>query len=307
MLSFVIPVKDEAASLPVLYTELLSVIKNLHQNYEIIFINDGSTDRTKEVLNSLSRKNSHLSTFHFRANFGKSEALAYGFSRSRGDIIIMLDADLQDNPTDIPILLNKLKEGYDLVVGWRKKRKDNLIKKISSLLFNSGTRWLSKVNLHDYNCGLKVLKREVANQLHLHGELHRFIPVLAAKLKYKVTEIPVRHRFRRFGVSKFGIGRSWRAVIDLLTVLFLTHYEGKPAHFFGLFGFLLAFVGFIFNAYVAYIRITTGTTGNHIPLLLAGILFMMVGFQLISIGLIAEMITNYRKNNPTYEQTDYRL
>lgn len=300
-MSFVIPVKDEAASLTVLYEELLAVIKASRQSYEILFINDGSTDDTRNMLDALKTKNSHVHVTHFRANFGKSEALAFGISHCRGDIVIMLDADLQDNPADIPVLLNKLNEGYDMVVGWRKRRHDNTSKRLSSLLFNAGTRWLSKVNLHDFNCGLKIMKMEVAKQLHLHGELHRFIPVLAAKLKYRVTEVAVRHRPRSFGISKFGIGRSWRAMIDLLTVLFLTHYEGKPAHFFGLLGFLLAFIGFVFNAYVTYIRITTGTTGHHIPLLLAGILFMMVGFQLISIGLIAEMITHYSKHKPTYE------
>lgn len=302
MLSFVIPVKDEAASLPFLYDELLALTKSMHQPYKILFVNDGSSDNSKEILDALSAKDRHVHVTHFRANFGKSEALAYGCSHSRGSIIIMLDADLQDNPSDVPILLNKLKEGYDLVVGWRKKRYDSAGKRLSSCLFNAGTRWLSNVSLHDYNCGLKVMKREVADQLHLHGELHRFIPVLAAKLKYRVTEVSVRHRPRRYGTSKFGIGRSWRAIIDLLTVLFLTHYEGKPAHFFGLFGFILAFIGFVFNAYVTYIRITTGTTGHHIPLLLAGILFMMIGIQLISIGLIAEMIIHYyNKELPTYE------
>lgn len=301
MLSFIIPVKDEASSLPILYTELLSVVKLLHQPYEILFINDGSSDDSKKILDGFKKKNSRVSVTHFRANFGKSEALAHGLTQSRGDIVITLDADLQDNPSDIPLLLAKLKEGCDLVVGWRKIRNDKLSKQFSSLLFNGGTRWLSKVNLHDVNCGLKVMKAEVARQLHLHGELHRFIPILASKLKYRVMEVPVRHRARRFGSSKFGIGRSWRAIIDLFTVLFLTHYEGKPAHFFGLLGFSFAFLGFIFNAYVTYIRLTTGSTGNHIPLLLAGILLMVMGLQLISIGLIAEMITHYSKHKPTYE------
>lgn len=302
MLSFIIPVKDEAASLPFLYDELLALTKAMRQPYEILFVNDGSSDDSREILDVLSAKNRHVRVTHFRANFGKSEALAYGCSRSRGNIIITLDADLQDNPSDIPVLLEKLNEGYDLVVGWRRKRHDSAGKRLSSFLFNAGTRWLSKVILHDYNCGLKVMRRGVAGQLHLHGELHRFIPVLAAKLKYRVAEVPVRHRPRRFGISKFGYGRSWRAIIDLLTVLFLTHYEGKPAHFFGLFGFILAFIGLVFNTYVTYIRITTGTTGHHIPLLLAGILFMMIGIQLISIGLIAEMIIHYyNKKLPTYE------
>lgn len=299
MISIVIPVKDESASLQALYDELLDVLKVIRKPYEIIFVNDGSTDNSKEILDSIAGKNEHVRVIHFRANFGKSEALAYGFSRCKGDIIT-LDADLQDDPNDIPKLLLKIHEGYDVVVGWRQKRKDTFDKRISSFLFNSGTRFLSRVNLHDYNCGLKAIRSNVAQQLHLHGELHRFIPVLAAKLKYRVAEIPVSHRKRRFGASKFGLSRSWRGVIDLLTVLFLTHYEGKPAHFFGLYGFILTSIGLIINIYLTYLRITTGRVGPHIPLLLAGILLMVVGVQLISIGLIAELVTSLSRRKTDY-------
>lgn len=300
MTSVVIPVKNEAQSLPTLYQELVTVLKKISPSYEIILVNDGSTDNSKNVLESLTKRDSHVRIFHFRANFGKSEALAFGLARAKGETIITLDADLQDNPNDIPKLLKKLNEGYDLVVGWRINRKDTLDKRLSSFFFNLGTHMLSRVRLHDYNCGLKVMRRTLGRQLHLHGELHRFIPVLAAKLKYRVTELPVAHRKRRFGTSKFGLGRSWRAIIDLLTVLFLTHYEGKPAHFFGLYGFLLTFIGFVMNAYVTYIRITTGNVGHHVPLLLAGILLMMIGVQLISVGLIAELVTSLSRRKPEY-------
>src|SRR3989344_722584 len=300
MLSIVIPVKDESESLPPLYDELVAVAKSLRGPYEILFINDGSTDGSRQVLDALARRNPYVRIVHFRANFGKSEALAFGLARVKGEIIITLDADLQDNPNDIPKLLSKLRDGYDLVVGWRKERKDTANKRMSSLLFNVGTRLLSGVALHDYNCGLKVMKRSVARELHLHGELHRFIPILAAKLKYRVTELPVAHRRRRFGTSKFGLGRSWRAIIDLLTVLFLTHYEGKPAHFFGLYGFSLTSIGFVMNAYVTYIRVTTGSVGHHIPLLLAGILLMVIGVQLISVGLIAELVTSMSRKKQDY-------
>lgn len=300
MISIVVPVKNEAQSLPIIYDELLGVLKTLQEPYEMLFINDGSTDNTNVVLESIARKSKYVRVTHFRANFGKSAALGYGLSRAKGNIVVTLDADLQDNPSEIPMMIKKLKEGYDLVVGWRKQRSDTLTKRISSCLFNSGTRFLSGVNIHDYNCGLKVMTRDVAGKLHLHGELHRFIPVLVSKLKYRVAETPVSHRRRRFGISKFGMERSWRAIIDLLTVLFLTHYEGKPAHFFGLYGFLLTLIGFVFNAYVTYIRLTTGTTGHHIPLLLAGILFMMIGIQLISIGLIAELVITSSQRETEY-------
>lgn len=300
MLSVVIPVKNEARSLPTLYQELTNVLKKISPSHEIIFVNDGSTDTSKNILESLTKRDSHVRAFHFRANFGKSAALSYGLSQTKGEIIVTLDADLQDDPNEISKLIVKLQSGYDVVVGWRKARKDTIDKRLSSFLFNLGTRVLSGVNLHDYNCGLKVMKREVAQKLHLHGELHRFVPILAAKLKYRVTELPVNHRKRRFGISNFGLGRSWRAVIDLLTVLFLTRYEGKPAHFFGLYGFLLTSIGFLMNGYVTYVRVTTGTVGHHIPLLLAGILLMVVGLQLISVGLIAELVTSVSRRETNY-------
>ena len=300
MISIVIPVKNEETALPILYQELTDVLKTIGESYELIFVNDGSTDTTKKILDSIAKSNRKVRVFHFRANFGKSEALAYGLSRVKGETVVTLDGDLKANPADIPKLLIKLGQGFDLVVGWRKNRRDSLEKRLSSYIFNFGTRLLSRVPLHDYNCGLKAMKRDVANQLHLHGELHRFVPILAEKLKYRVTELPVHHRRRQFGTSKFGLGRSWRAVIDLLTVLFLTHYEGKPAHFFGLLGFSLTLVGFIMNAYVTLIRITTGTVGHRTPLLLAGILLMMVGVQLISVGLIAELVTSVSRRKQEY-------
>jgi len=296
MISFVIPIKNEAASLLILYHELTGVLAKLKTPYEIIFINDGSTDRTKEILTSLTKRNKKTRVFHFRANFGKSAALAFGFGQAQGSTIVTMDADLQDNPVDIPAMLQKLRLGYDLVVGWRKTRHDDWKKLVSTYLFNTGTRLLSAVPLHDYNCGLKVIRTDIAKRLDLHGELHRFIPVLVAKLKYRVTELPVHHRRRRYGISKFGLERGWRGMIDLLTVLFLTQYEGKPAHFFSLIGFFLFCIGFLFDGYVTYLKITTGTIQRHTPLLLAGILFIVVGLQLISTGLIAELIiTNSHK------------
>lgn len=300
MISVVIPVKNETQSLLPLYQELILVLKKIGTAYEIIFVNDGSSDTSGRVLDSLAKKDSHVHPFHFRANFGKSEALAYGLSRTTGETVVTLDADLQDDPSQIPLLISRLRDGYDLIVGWRKDRKDTGDKKMSSYLFNTGTRLLSGVHLHDYNCGLKVMTRKVAKSIHLHGELHRFIPILAAKLKFRVTEIPVTHRKRRFGKSKFGLDRSWKAIIDLLTVLFLTHYEGKPAHFFGLYGFILASIGFVMNAYVSYIRFTTGTVAHRTPLLLAGILLMVIGVQLISVGLIAELITSQFRRDQEY-------
>lgn len=295
------PAKDESASLPVLYSELMAVIKKIHQPYEILFINDGSTDNSGKIMDSLAKKNHNVHVIHFRANFGKSAALSRGFEKAKGSTLITLDADLQDDPVDIPKFLSLMSKGYDLVVGRRQKRRDLLSKKLSSLLFNTLTRIITGVDLHDVNCGLKVFKKEVARDIKLHGELHRFIPILAAKHKYVVTELPVHHRPRKFGKSKFGFERSWRGLVDLLTTVFLTDYLGKPAHFFGKIGLLLSTIGFFLTGYVTYIRITTGSTGHHIPLLLGGILLLMLGVQLISTGLIAEMITYYNRGDTSFE------
>ncbi len=298
--SIVIASKNESESLPTLYKELTSVLNSIGKEYEIIFVDDGSTDKTYEVLEALAQKDKKIKIIKLRANFGKSFALDKGFQEAKGEIIIILDADLQDDPREIPNLLKKIDEGYDLVNGWRKDRKDTSTKKISSALFNKGTAFISGVKLHDFNCGLKAFKKEVAQNLYLRGELHRFIPVLAAKNKFKVTEIVVNHRNRKFGVSKygkFGIKRSWKGILDLLTAIFITDYSNRPAHFFGAIGLILFTIGFSLDAYVSYIRITTGTTQSKIPLLLAGILFIILGIQLITTGLIAEMIAHFNNKN----------
>lgn len=296
MISFsvVIPVKDETLSLPILYKELKNVLDRIGKSYEIIFIDDGSTDTSYKVLTKLKKEDEQVKLIQFRANLGKSAALAAGFQEAHGQILIMLDADLQDNPTEILKLLSELNKGYDLVSGWRHKRMDSITKRISSFFFNKGTSFLSGVALHDFNCGLKVLKKSVANELYLYGELHRFIPVLAAKKKFKVGEVKIVHRIRKFGESKygkFGVGRSWKGIVDLLTSIFLSDYASKPAHFFGKIGLPLFIIGLCMDLYVAYIKFITGTTQGKIPLLLAGILFMVLGLQLLSTGLIAEMIT----------------
>ncbi len=295
-LSIVIPLKNESGSLPILYKELKDSLSKIKKDYEIIFINDGSTDNSLNILNELKKQDKNVKVINLRANFGKSFALDKGFSAAEGEIIITMDADLQDNPEDIQKLLSKMNEGYDLVSGWRKKRADRMTKKISSLLFNSGTSFISGVHLHDFNCGIKIFTKDVAGELYLRGELHRFIPVLAAKNKFKVAETIVDNRKRSFGVSKYGslgLGRSWRGILDLLTAIFVTDYLTKPAHFFGAIGLASFGIGFLMDFYVAYLKITTGTTQGKIPLLLAGILFLLLGVQLISTGLIAEMLSHY--------------
>lgn len=287
-ISLVIPLKDEEKSLPLLYQEIKKVLGR--KNYEIIFVNDGSTDHSQSELKKLVAKDKRIKLINFRANFGKSAALEAGFSQAQGKTIVTLDADLQDDPREIPLLLEKIDDGYDLVTGWRKKRVDDFSKRFSSFLFNWGTAFISGIKLHDFNCGLKAFRKTVAKEIYLHGELHRFLPVLAAKRHFKIVEVPVNHRPRRFGQSKYGFERGWRGLVDLVTVLFLTGYAKKPGHFFGKIGLLLFSIGFLFDAHVAYIRLTRGTTEGRIPMLLAGILLMVLGAQFISTGLIAEMI-----------------
>jgi glycosyltransferase involved in cell wall biosynthesis len=295
-LSVVIPVKDEAESLKTLYKELKQVLHALSLTYEILFIDDGSTDNTHKILASLENKDLSVHVITFRANFGKSVALSDGFEAAKGDVIVTLDADLQDDPSQLPRFLKKLDEGFDLVVGWRKKRFDTPTKLFSSRLFNFIAGFITRIPLHDINCGMKVMKLDAAKDLHLYGELHRFIPILVAKNKYKVTEVIVQHRRRQFGTSKYGtlgLSRGWKGAIDLLTSIFISDYSTKPAHFFGKIGIPLFVAGFIMDLYVTIIKITTGTTQGKIPLLLLGILCMTLGLQLLSTGLIAEMITFY--------------
>ena len=296
-LSVIVPVKDEEGSLPQLYKELSSTLKKISAPYEIIFIDDGSEDKSGKILSALRKKDSRIKIISFRGNFGKSAALSAGFEKAKYTTIVTLDADLQDDPREIIRLLKKLSQGYDLVGGWRKNRIDPLSKKISSFFFNKGTVLISGVKLHDFNCGLKVFNKTVADSLHLHGELHRFLPILAAKMRFKVAEIEVVHRPRKFGRSKFGFERSWRGMIDLLTTIFITDYATKPAHFFGRIGFILFISGIFMDGYVAFLKITTGSTQDKIPLLLAGILFTLLGVQLISTGLIAEMLAHYLLHN----------
>lgn len=300
-LSVVVPVKDEHLSLSILHAELTHELQTIKKPYEILYIDDGSVDASPNVLKSIQKKDNNVRVIRFRANFGKSAALSVGFKHAKGSIIVTMDADLQDDPRDLPKLLAQLDKGYDVVCGWRKLRQDTLSKRLSSCVFNKATALVTGVPLHDVNASFKVLKHLVCERLSVHGELHRFIPIIAAKQKFRVTEVPVNNRKRRFGQSKYGLERSWRGMIDLFTTLFLTDYAEKPAHFFGKIGLLFFITGFIMDAYVSYLRITTGSTQDRLPLLLAGILFMVLGVQLLSTGLIAEMIIHENpKSDPPY-------
>lgn len=283
----------------ILYDEIITVLKKIKKSYEIIFVDDGSTDETFKVLKKIHIKDSRVKVFKLRGNFGKSIALQVGFDNSLGEIVFTLDADLQDNPKEIPYFLKKLEEGYDLVSGWKKKRNDPWTKVIPSRALNFITASITSTSLHDINCGFKAYSRGVIQNLNIYGELHRFIPIIAAKQNFKVGEIVVDHRKRRFGKSKFGWDRNVKGLLDLLTTVFITGYQRRPGHFFGTLGLISFFLGFLIGLYIAYLRVTTGSIQFRHPLLFLGMLLMIIGVQLIATGLLAEMII-FSKDKPNF-------
>jgi glycosyltransferase involved in cell wall biosynthesis len=304
--SAVIPLYNEEQSLEALCGRLMQTLQPLSQRIELIFVDDGSTDGSFAVLRTLHQQDSRVKVIRFRRNFGKSTALSAGFKKARGKIIVTLDADLQDLPEEIPSLLNKLEQGYDLVSGWKIKRKDSLIRKIASWLFNQATSLFTGVELHDFNCGLKCYRRELVDELALYGELHRYIPAIANWKGFRVGEVKVGHHPRMHGVSKFGSERYLRGLFDLLTVIMLTKYPEKPLHFFGLLGTILSLSGLAINLYMAVLRISGKWISNR-PLLLLGILLLILGVQFIFFGLMGELIVFSSQREKSYtvrEQLD---
>ncbi|PJF45185.1 MAG: glycosyltransferase [Phototrophicales bacterium] len=291
-LSLVIPVYNEVESLPHLYTKLVQQLEALGKTWEIIFVDDGSKDGSTEVLKRLQSEDSRITVAIQRRNFGKSLALAVGFELARGDVIITMDADLQDEPSEIPNLLAKIDEGYDLVVGWKKKRHDPLSKTIPSYIANRITRLLTGVQLHDMNSGLKAMQAEVARTIRIYGDLHRYIPIIAHYNGFAVTEIPVVHHQRQFGRSKYGPGRLLRGGFDLLTVVFVANYRYRPLHLFGGIGSLMTFLGLVINAYLTIEWFRGDRPIGDRPLLTLGVLLMIVGVQLLTIGLLAELLVS---------------
>ena len=295
MLSFVIPAKNEEGSIETLYKEILLSIKGVSNSFEIIFVDDGSTDNTWGILKKLYRRDKHLKIIQLRGNFGKSAALQVGFNTAKGRVIFTMDADLQDNPKEIPNFLKKLDGGYDLVSGWKKQRYDPQVAKvIPSRIINFLTRFLTGVPIHDTNCGFKAYKRPVIENLNLYGELYRFIPIIAHRQNFKIGEVIVHHRPRLYGKTKYGWGRGIKGILDLLTIVFLTSFIRRPGHFFGTLGLASFFCGFLIGFYITYLRVTTGSIQSRHPLLFLGMLLMIIGVQLISTGLLAEMIVYSR-------------
>ena len=292
MISFVIPLLNEQDSLEALHSAVTQTAESLPVAYEIIFVDDGSTDGSLAILQDLyQRDGEHVRVIQFRRNFGKTAALSAGFTRARGKIIVTLDADLQDDPSELSKLLAKLDEGYDLVGAWRMNRQDSISKTWPSRLANFAVSTLTGIKLHDLNCGFKAYRREVVRDLKLYGELHRYIPVLAHWKGYHVTEVPVTHHPRRFGQSKYGARRLGRGYIDFLSVLFMTTYLKRPMHLFGMLGTIVAAVGAAIMLYLVGLKLSGAGIGWR-PLLFFGTTALVVGIQLISVGLLGEMLRN---------------
>lgn len=293
-LSVVIPTYNEEESIQELYARLLAVLEATDLTWEIIFVDDGSTDGSFFRLQQLRSKDERVRVIQFRRNFGKTAALVAGFEATRGAVVITMDADLQDEPDEIPRLLQKLDEGYDLVSGWKKVRHDPLSKTLPSRLFNRVVGLGTGIKLHDFNCGFKAYRREVVETVRLYGELHRFIPALAYWKGFGVTEIPVEHHPRKYGRSKFGAGRLLKGLIDFMKVMFLTRYMSKPLHLFAPTGLFLFGVGAVLLLALTYLKIFDGQSifTSHGPALLLGILLILMGVQLVSTGLLGEMIRN---------------
>ncbi len=290
-ISLIIPVFNEARTLTVLIDKALGVLKSLGRSFEIIVVNDGSTDTSADILATLKVETPELRVITFGRNFGQSAALTAGFDYSRGRIIITMDGDLQNDPEDIPHLLAPLEDGADLVCGWRRDRKDPLLsKRLPSFIANGLIRRLTGINLHDHGCTLKAFRQEVVSGLRLYGELHRLIPVLIGMEWERMMEVPVRHHERIEGKSKYGIGRTYRVIIDLLLLLFFQKFATRPLQLFGIGGSLLFGAGFAVAAYLSYIRLVLSCPIADRPLLLLGVLLMITGIVFFGIGLLAELV-----------------
>ncbi len=289
-ISIVIPVFNEEENIPVLYDKLKRVLESIGMDYEIIFVDDGSTDRTLEILESIQKADGHVIVLSLRRNFGQTAAFAAGFDFARGDIIITMDADLQNDPEDIPRLLEFIKD-YDLVSGWRKERKDPFFsRRLPSMIANWLISKVTGVRLHDYGCSLKAYRKDIVKNLRLYGEMHRFIPAVASWYGVRIAEVPVKHYPRFRGKSKYGISRTFKVLLDLVTVKFLQSFSTKPIQFFGSMGLLSSALGFLILLYLAMLKFLKGASIGGRPLLILGVLLIVVGVQFIGMGLLGEML-----------------
>lgn len=306
LISVVIPTYNEEGSLVELSDHLEKVLsRETKNNYEVLFVDDGSTDQTFSIMKKINSRNNRFKAIRFRRNYGKSAALSIGFQRAKGAVIITMDADLQDDPEEIPNLMNKIRDGYDLVSGWKKKRNDPINKTLPSKFFNFVTAKASGLKLHDFNCGLKAYRAEVAHSLDIYGEMHRYLPVLAHWNGFRITEIPVKHHPRKHGKTKFGASRYIKGFLDLITLMFTSRYLKRPLHFFGAVGTLMGLIGFGIDAWLTVEWILGNTFLSNRPLALFGIALIIVGVQLVSLGLLGEMIVKNIKKDEEYQIREY--
>ncbi|MCX6553311.1 MAG: glycosyltransferase family 2 protein [Acidobacteria bacterium] len=303
-LSVVIPIRNESASIPELYRQLTETLERWGRPYEILTVDDGSTDDSFDRLAALQARDARLRVIRFRRNFGQTPAFAAGFAHARGSLIATSDGDLQNDPADIPALVNLVEQGADIACGWRKDRKDPfLTRRLPSMIANWVISRSTGVRLHDYGCSLKVFRAEVIKPLRLYGEMHRFLPAIASELGVTIVEQVVNHRARVHGTSKYGLGRTVRVILDLMTVKFLLSYATRPLQIFGLLGIIMGGVGGAITAWLAYLRLFGNESIANRPLLLFGILLVFTGVQLITLGLLAEMqVRTYHEsqNKTTY-------
>lgn len=302
--SIVIPLYNESESLEMLYERVLPLLDDWDRCYELILVDDGSTDGTRDMLRDLHAQDSRVQVVLLRRNFGQTAAFTAGFDHAGGDVVVTMDGDLQNDPADIPMLLDKMAEGYDIVSGWRINRQDKMVtRKLPSQVANRLISKMTGVELHDYGCSLKAYKRDVIEGINLYGEMHRFIPALANWMGVKVAEVPVNHSARQFGQSKYGLGRIVRVILDLMTVKFLLDYATRPIQIFGLIGLGSLFVGSALGGYLATIRLFFNQAIGGRPLVILAALLVMIGVQLIIMGLLGEiMVRTYHEtqNKPIY-------
>jgi len=298
-LTIVIPILNEAGNLESLFAQLTDVLDRMGQNYEIVAVDDGSTDDSFVILKRLHETNPRIKVLRFRRNFGQTAAFAAGFEHARGEVVVTIDADLQNDPADITRLLDKMDEGYDVVSGWRKDRQDRFLdRKLPSMIANWLISVVTGVHLHDYGCSLKAYHRDVIKNVHLYGELHRFIPALASWMGVSVAELPVSHNPRRFGKSKYGLSRTVRVLLDLLTVRFMLSFSARPMQLFGGMGLLSFALGVIGGLFLSAQKVIYGYRYQiDRPLLLLSVLLMVIGVQMVSMGLLAELVVR------TYHET----
>jgi len=303
-ISIIVPLLNEEGSLTELHELLSDTIEKIQLDAEFIFVDDGSTDGSFAVIQRLHEKDERIKCLRFRRNYGKSAALAEGFALSRGKYVVTLDADLQDDPAEIPDLIARLEEGYDLISGWKKERHDPFIKRHTSKIFNYVTGKMTGVKLHDMNCGLKIYRREVVQTIHVYGQRHRFLPALARQEGFRIGEKVIKHRARKYGVTKFGPSRFIAGFLDLITLLFLSRYVKRPLHLFGSLGILSFTLGTSISAFLAYERLFHDKYLSNRPLLFLGIVLLIIGTQFISLGLLGEMMTESRSESHKYSIRD---